>query len=445
MRQYWVQTKKHQMYIDDFIHYWEAAGLLKSMRIFWYFVIFELTRYVLIDYIIVGFYQLNKIINRERWTRAQQAFWQESPLVSIIVPGKNEGKHLYKLTTSLAEQSYQHFELIVVDDGSNDDTRIIGRDLEKRGLIDLFISNDVRGGKASGANAALRFARGEFIVHFDADCSFDHDAVEKSLIPFYYDQKIAAVGGNLEVRNHKESLATTFQAIEYLKVILIGRMVTSSLGVYRIISGAFGAFRTDVIKRIGGWDIGPGLDGDITVKLRKMGYRVYFEPDANGLTSVPNSFKKLTKQRLRWDKSIIRFRMRKHLDIFFPNANFKFINMFSSLENIGYNVLLNFKWFFYIFDMLMNYAHALAYILPANIILYTFANYVQFCCIMLMVRKPEEKHRLLLYLPGMVFYTGYYLRVVRTLAHLKEMFGYESYKDPWNPLKSSKKAKALGL
>lgn len=433
------------MFLEDLISYWREAGLHKIVRIFWYFIFFELIRYVIVDYVVVFFYFLGKSLNRGRWEKARSDLFSEYPLVSIIVPGKNEGKHIFKLTRSLAEQTYRNYEIIVVDDGSDDQTRIIGRDLEKRGLIDLFISNEVRGGKASGANIALRYSKGKFIVHFDADCSFDHDAVEKSLIPFYYDSRIAAVGGNLEVRNSKESLATTLQTIEYLKVILVGRMVTSYLGIYRIISGAFGTFRADVIKRLGGWDIGPGLDGDITVKIRKLGYKVYFEPMANGLTSVPNTFNKLTKQRLRWDKSIIRFRMRKHLDIFYPNANFSWINMLSSLENIGYNVLLNLKWIVYIIDMMWNFSHLLIYIVPANLFLYTVTNYMQFCAIMLIVRNPREKHRLLLYLPAMVFYTGYYLRIVRSVAHYKEFFLKQSYSDPWNPLKSSTKAKAYRL
>ncbi len=433
------------MFIDEFISYWQEAGLEKTIRIFWYFIIFELFRYVLVDYFVVLFYFLGRKLNRKRWEKARQDLFIELPLVSIIVPGKNEGKHIYKLTRSLSEQSYRNYEIIVVDDGSDDQTRIIGKDLEKSGLIDLFISYDVRGGKASGANIALRYAKGKYIVHFDADCSFDHDAVEKSLIPFYYDSRIAAVGGNLEVRNHKESLATTLQAIEYLKVILVGRMVTSYLGIYRIISGAFGAFRADVIKRIGGWDIGPGLDGDITVKIRKLGYKVYFEPTANGLTSVPNSFGRLTKQRLRWDKSIIRFRLRKHIDIFYPDSNFRFINMLSSLENVVYNVLMNIKWLIYIVDIWWNFSHLLIFIIPANIVLYTITNYMQFCALMLMVRNPREKHRLLLYLPAMVFYTGYYLRIVRLIAHFKEFFFKESYDDPWNPLKSSLKAKELRI
>ena len=81
----------------------------------------------------------------------------------------------------------------------------------------------------------------------------------------------------------------------------------------------------------------------------------------------------------------------------------------------------------------------------ANIALYTFANYLQYFAIMLIVRNPEQKHRLFLYMPAMVFYTGYYLRIVRFIAHFKEFFLKESYRDPWNPLKSSMKAKAMKI
>lgn len=428
-----------------FIKFWLYASWDLIFRVFWYFIIFELFRYVLVDFIVLILYFIRKNVDHKRWDKARQDFWKDFPLVSIIVPGKNEGKHLFKLTKSLAEQTYTNYEIIVVDDGSDDYTRLIGRDLEKQGLIDLFISQDVRGGKASGANTALRFAKGKFVVHFDADCSFDRDAVEKSLIPFYFDAKIAAVGGNLEVRNHQESLATSVQAIEYLKTILVGRMVTSYLGIYKIVSGAFGSFRKDLIERIGGWDIGPGLDGDITVKLRKMGYKIHFEPDATGLTSVPNSFKKLFKQRMRWDKSIIRFRFRKHRDIFYPNANFSFRNFFSSSENIVYNVILNVKWYFYILDMVVNFRDLLIYIIPMNLLLYFLANLLQFSVILGICKNAKEKLKLLPYLPLMVFYTGYFLRWARTKAHYQEFFKRKSYQDPWNPVKSSQQAEALGI
>jgi cellulose synthase/poly-beta-1,6-N-acetylglucosamine synthase-like glycosyltransferase len=370
----------------------------------------------------------------------------ERPLVSIIVPGKNEGLHIYKLANSLKEQTYSNFELIVIDDGSNDDTERICKSLQKNGFIDLFLRNDVRGGKASAANLGYRFSKGKIIVHLDADCSYDNDAIEKIIIPFYLNDNVGAVGGNILVRNYRENLCTTLQAIEYSDTISAGRITSSALGIYRVVSGAFGAFTREALDRVGGWDIGPGLDGDITVKLRKLKYRIVFEPEAICQTSVPNSFKKLIKQRLRWDKSIIRFRVRKHRDVFYPNETFSLSNFISSAENITYNLLLNIKWWVYLFDMAINYTSLLKFIFPFNILLYTANNFLKFIIFSLFRnRKNAPVIYFIPYLPCMVIYFGFYLRVVRTVAYIQEFFFKRSYKDAWNPQKSSAHAKELGI
>lgn len=431
--------------IPEYLNYWFEVGLGKFIRIFWYFVIFEFTRYIIIDYIIYGIFYLNKSKRDTAWETAKQQFRLENPLISVIIPGKNEGKHLYKLTKSLAEQTYSNFELIIVDDGSDDQTPIIGESLRKHGLIDLFLRNEQRGGKASAANLALQFCKGKYIVHLDADCSFDRDAIENVLIPFYLDERIGAVGGNVKVRNYKNSLCAKLQAIEYLKTVSVGRIVTSYLGIYKIISGAFGAFKAEAIASIGGWDIGPGLDGDITVKIRKSGYKVYFEPSAVCLTNAPEKFKVLTKQRLRWDKSIIRFRVRKHKNVYMPNANFKWSTFFSLAENVFYNVILDILWWIYIIDICINYSGSLQFVIPMNITLYFVMNYVQMCSIYLFSERRKEELYLWKYVSLMTFYTGMYLRIVRTVAYYKEFFFKRSFEDPWNPYKSSRLAKAHGL
>ena len=184
-------------YIDEFIQYVNAAGPEKIARLFWFFFLFEFTRYYVLDLGTLLLWKLKLKLNKSKWDEARQNLYDESPLVSIIVPGKNEGKHLYKLTKSLSEQTYKNYELIIVDDGSDDKTEIIGRSLQQSGLIHLFIRNEVRGGKASGANTALRYAKGKIIIHLDADCSYDYDAIEKIITPFYYDGDIGAVGGNV--------------------------------------------------------------------------------------------------------------------------------------------------------------------------------------------------------------------------------------------------------
>jgi cellulose synthase/poly-beta-1,6-N-acetylglucosamine synthase-like glycosyltransferase len=431
--------------LPEYLNYWFVVGLQKFIRVFWYFAIFEFTRYIIIDYIVAFIFWLTGKSRKEKIEIARRKLFSENPFVSVIIPGKNEGKHLYKLTKSLAEQTFKNFELIIVDDGSDDDTPIIGKNLEELGLIDMFIRNEMRGGKASAANLALRYSKGKYIVHLDADCSFDRDAIEQVLIPFFLDDKIGAVGGNVKVRNYRESLCAKLQAIEYLKTVSVGRVITSYLGIYKIISGAFGAFRKDIIDSIGGWDIGPGLDGDITVKIRKSGYKIYFQPKAVCLTNAPSKFKVLTKQRLRWDKSIIRFRVRKHKDVYMPNANFNWLNFFSLAENVFYNVVLDILWWIYIIDIIVNYSSSLQFIIPMNFTLYFVMSYVQMFSIYIFSERREEEKYLWPYASLMTLYTGTYLRIIRTAAYYKEFFFKRSYEDVWNPYKSSIQAKRAGL
>lgn len=440
-----MNTSIFENLIPEFLNFWIEGGTTKFVRVFWYFILFELTRYILLDYIIYA-YRLYTAKPRERkWEMAKRKLHLENPFVSIVVPGKNEGKHIYKLVKSLDEQTYKNVELIVVDDGSNDDTPIIGKNLLELGLIDQFLRNDSRGGKASAANLAVRFSKGKFIVHLDADCSFDSDAIENILIPFYMDEKIGAVGGNVKVRDYEENLVSKLQAIEYLKTISVGRITTSQLGIYKIISGAFGAFRTDLIRQIGAWDIGPGLDGDITVKIRKIGYKTVFEPKAVCLTSVPNKFMNLFRQRMRWNKSIIRFRIRKHRDVYFPNQNFNWSNFFSFAENVFYNVILDVLWWLYFIDILFNYSSQLYFILMMNLTLYMTTGFIQMGISYLYSERKKEELKLWPYIPLITIYNGFFLRTARTRAYIQEVFFKKSYEDPWNPLKSSHQAKINGF
>ncbi len=433
-------------FIDEFYNYATSVDAAKLFRMFWFFFVFEFFRFFLIEITTLVLWRFTSFFRKTRIADARLTLLEKQPFVSVIVPGKNEGQHIYKLANSLREQTYQSFELIVIDDGSDDETPEICRSLKKSGYIDAYYRNDVRGGKASAANLGLRYSRGQYIIHLDADCSYDRDAIENILVPFYYDLNIGAIGGNVQVRNYKESLCTTLQAIEYMDTISVGRIASSELGIYRVISGAFGAFKKEALDRLGGWDIGPGLDGDITVKIRKLGYKIHFEPSAVCQTSVPNTFKKLVKQRLRWDKSLIRFRLRKHRDVFYPNDSFRWSNFISFVENITYNLILNVKWYFYIADMIINFGSQLFFILPMNILLYTANNILKFLVFSpFRDRKNETVSYFMIYLPLMVFYFGYFLRVVRTIAYIQETFFKASYKDAWNPAKSSRHAKALKL
>ncbi|MFB6319525.1 glycosyltransferase [Saccharicrinis sp. FJH54] len=430
---------------DNFFEYWYNMGFEKIVRLFWYFFFLEVPRYILFEIVVLLIFVLGKKRRNRKFDMAKNKLRLDNPLVSIIVPGKNEGRHIYKLVLSLREQTWQNYELIIIDDGSSDDTPTICRNLERQKMIDRYLRNEHRGGKASAANFGLRYTKGKYIVHLDADCSMDRDAIEQVLLPFYIDPKVKAVGGNVKVRNHNENVLTTLEAIEYLFTISMGRIVTSFLGIYKIVSGAFGAFDREVITSLGGWDIGPGLDGDITVKVRKRGYKIAFADRAVCLTSVPNTPWKLTKQRLRWSKSLVRFRLRKHFDVLLPQGNFNFLNFFASFENIFFNLVMDFLWFYYIIGLIITNIEFFWQIFFFKLFLYIIKNFIQFAVAMGFSERKSEEWKYWIYVPLMFFYVGVFMRIVRTFAYVLEMFWYSSYKDPWNPAKSSRQARDMGI
>lgn len=430
---------------EDFFYYIQHEGAERIINLFWYYFYLEAPRFLVMDLVVLSIAVWPSRKRKLRYQAARNSFLSENPLVSIIVPGKNEGEHIYKLVKGFKEQTYQNLEFIIVDDGSTDDTYTICRNLKKNGLIDVYLRNEERGGKASAANLALRYATGKYVVHVDADTSFDRDAIEKIIIPFYFDNRVGAVGGNIKVRNSRDSVLASMQAIEYLQTISVGRMVTSYLGIYKIISGAFGAFRRDLLVRLGGWDIGPGLDGDITVKIRKLGFKIAFENKAVGMTHVPVTMKALSNQRLRWSKSLIRFRFRKHSDVFAPTQAFSFSNFFALFDNIFYNFILDILWFYYVIDLVINNMEFLMFLIPLKLLIYAVASYIQFTVVLILSERRKQEARLLYYIPLMMVYNGYYMRIIRTMAYVKELFWKSSYDDAWNPAKSSVKAKEHGL
>jgi len=434
-------------FIDGVLDFLDNLDTLKLIAYFWPFFLLDITRYLLLDLIIITLYIPKRIITYPLRMRARRQLFKEMPLVSVIVPGKNEGKHIPRLAQTLSKQTYPNLEIVIVDDGSDDDTAIICRRLEKNGVIDRFIRNEIRGGKASAANTALRYSHGKYIVHVDADSHMAENSIETILIPFYLDSRIGAVGGDVRVANTTSSLTSRLQAIEYMKSISTGRTVSAFLGILRIIAGAHGAFRRDILQQIYGWDIGPGLDGDITLKIRKLGYKVTHEPFAICYTNVPVRISKLAKQRYRWDRSMIRFRVRKHKDIFSPSNSFILSNFIASVENVFFNIVLNLKWWIYIFQILIFNADFIEYILFINYVLYLSSNILQYgiACTLYGHTLRWQELKLSLYLPLMPIYTGLFLRCIRTYAYIMELLHKTSYRDAWNPWKVSKVAEKENL
>jgi len=427
-------------YIGHFVDFLRGLSVGNVVRTYWFLFFVEFPRYYLLEYAVLVYRFLTRGRRGRRRTLARWLLFHDRPLVTILVPGKNEGKNIYKLVTTLREQTYNNFEIIVVDDGSDDETLLICRDLERAKYISKYLRCDMRGGKASAANFGAHVATGRYIIHLDADSSLDRQAVENILLPFYMDKRVKAVGGCVLVRNYKDTICSSLQGFEYLKRIQVGRLVTSQLGIYHIISGAFGAFDVATLKEVGYWDIGPGLDGDITQKIRKAGHRVAFAHDAVCLTNVPTSWYKLYHQRIRWSRSLVRFRLRKHLDVLLPNRNWNILNFLSNMENIFYDGILNFLWWFYIINIIFTFHASFLEIFVLGYILRTVINYIGWGLVRVVSERPHETYWFLRYLPLMPAYSGWFLRFARTTAQLGELFFFQSYKDNWNPYKTSRSA-----
>ncbi|MFI3265157.1 MAG: glycosyltransferase [Rikenellaceae bacterium] len=414
----------------------------KLVAIFWFLFFIEIPRYYLLDIVVLFRRWVYSDVRHKKEVNARIELYTKNPFVSIIVPGKNEGRHIFKLTQSLKEQTYRNFELVVVDDGSDDDTKLICESLRSCGLIDRFYSVTERGGKASAANLALVENKSDIVVHLDADSSLDRDAIEQILIPFYMNENVGAVGGCVKVRNSDDSICTVMQSMEYLESIQVGRTVVSDIGGYRTISGAFGAFRSDVLKQVGKWDIGPGLDGDITQKIRKSGYNVIFNPKAICLTNVPTAFTKLYKQRLRWSKSLVRFRLRKHSNVFnLFSANFRVSNFVTNLDNVIFNFGFDLLWLVYMLSFLTYQPYSLLTLLILKFMITIPLGYVSFALSMMLSERRQEEIKMLPFVPLQPIYSGYFLRITRIIAAFREFFFFSSYKDNWNPKKSSQWAR----
>ena len=145
------------------------------------------------------------------------------PPVSILLAGHNEEDAIEKCVRSLRKQTFHRFEIVCVDDGSSDKTFAIMRRLQSEGLVQSIGRLQLRGGKAAALNLAARMAHGDIFIVTDCDCSFEPDAIEELLRPLAGNASVAAVSGNILVRNWRRSVTTAIQGIEYLVSISLGK------------------------------------------------------------------------------------------------------------------------------------------------------------------------------------------------------------------------------
>jgi cellulose synthase/poly-beta-1,6-N-acetylglucosamine synthase-like glycosyltransferase len=225
-----------------------------------------------------------------------------------VVTVYNSGPAILQVLESLGAQTVPPHKIICVNDGSNDETSRILQLAYERNLCDRLIAHPLRCGTSMSINHAVRFLDVDYVLNVDSDTVLAPDAM-RFMLPELRDPEIAGVSGNLLVRNHTQSLWTSLQSIEYLISITAGRRFMMLISALPSLSGAFMLFRRKAFMAIGGHNVGPGEDFEMSVRLRRAGYRLAFAENAFAWTSVPVSFMSLVRQRLRWDRDAFRIRI----------------------------------------------------------------------------------------------------------------------------------------
>jgi len=422
--------------LNDALHFLFAQTWQSSISIFWFFLFIELPRFTLGG--IAGIFAALKLMgNLSRRRHADKVFQ-----VSVLLPAHNNGDSVYKTVISLREQINVDLQIIVINDGSNNDTKEICQGLLNKGLIDEFVDIRMRGGKASALNAGLQFVKHPIILATDADTTFDRDAIYQGCL-YFNDPTVGAVCGNLRVRNLNASLATCMQGLNYMYGITIARLVKDFLGFYFVISGAFGLFRTHVVKDLYGWNYGPGDDGDMSTQIRISGWRVRFAPLAIAATGVPITFKALGRQRLRWNRSMIRVRYRKYRStVLNPfRKNFDFMRALSFLESYFFQGLIPFIFLAYVTQLIFQYGYFSIAVLVSVHIVYFVMQIFEFCLALVISRHRREDMSLIKYIPGYPLFHSYFLRLVTLYSTINELITRGSYRDEFYPKKVRKRVK----
>ena len=251
---------------------------------------------------------------RSRRREREHAGEQYEPFVSIIVPAYNEEFVIEATIRSLLNSDYDNLEIIVVDDGSQDRTSEVVRErFAEEPLVRLF--TEANAGKSTALNFGLRHAQGEVIVALDADTQFPAHTI-RALARRFVDPQTGAVAGNAKVGN-RINIVTRWQALEYITSQNMDRRAFASLNCITVVPGAVGAWRKDLIEKCGGFSSDTlAEDQDLTLQIRKLGYKIGYEETAIGWTEAPQTLRMLAKQRFRWAYGTLQC-LWKHRDAMF--------------------------------------------------------------------------------------------------------------------------------
>lgn len=289
------------------------------------------------------------LLNRERMVRKPEKT-NYAPVISVVIPAYNEENNIGKCIESLLNLDYPRdkVDIIVVDDGSTDNTYQIALKYKEKGVRVFKKKNE--GTSAASKNYGIRRARGELIATLDADSYVAKDIVKK-MLPFFSEKDIVAVTSAVKVAKPKGFLKK-LQEIEYI-VTIFSRRVLSFVDAVFVTPGPFSLFRSSLFRKIGLFDEKSILeDQEIALRIQKHNLKIRSSLDAEVFTDVPGNFFSLIRQRIRWHRgglvnSLKYFHLinPKYGDfgvIILPLGLLAIFCIFLVIANMGYNVMFKY-------------------------------------------------------------------------------------------------------
>ncbi len=286
-----------------------------------------------------------------------------APKIAVIAPAYNESISIVDNIRSLLSLHYNNYEIVIVNDGSKDDSmqkmidayHLVPTQQEKysellhknirqlyrstnKAFYNLLVVDKENGGKSDALNAGINHTDAKYVANVDVDCIIEDDALLRMVKPFLESigTKVIATGGVIRMANDcivsngrilevklPKKILPLFQTLEYLRAFLLGRMAWSKLNGLLLISGAFGLFDREILIEAGGYEHDTvGEDMELVVRMRRLmqkkkeAYRVSYIPDPLCWTEAPTSSKILMRQRNRWTRGTIETLFR-HIGLFF--------------------------------------------------------------------------------------------------------------------------------
>ncbi|HET8752725.1 MAG TPA: glycosyltransferase family 2 protein [Salinimicrobium sp.] len=360
------------------MEYIDFAAVLSALYDGYNVVIFVFALSIMSSYLILGSISIRSLksyLNENSFVNYHVILHSEmAPPLSLIAPAYNEALSIKENIKSLLSLNYNNYEVIVVNDGSKDDSlqllikayelfpvdsefeqKIFTKPVKQvyksrnKAFKKLTVIDKINGGKADALNVGLNFSKNPYVVCIDVDCILEKDALLKLAKPYLEssDQRVIATGGVVRIANScisdggrlvkikaPQKMLPRIQVLEYLRAFLLGRMAWSKLDGLLLISGAFGMFDKEIAIKAGGYNPKTvGEDMELVVRMRRymiennFKYSVSYIPDPICWTEAPENLEIFKKQRSRWTRGTMET-LWEHKKMFF-NPRYKILGMLS--------------------------------------------------------------------------------------------------------------------